>query len=561
MNTEIEPDELIRRVQVLLETRHLSDVFFSTLNHSDLATRKQAVGDMKRSFLSWCQHTDDEKELATLRQHLPGLFRMSVGCPFEEVRKATKELLNTLKDFVDVPTLVWSSSAFIAPDNLIPLGETGETGELLIDTFLRGARVSQVYRVLSFYPSYMKRFMAVQSALFLEEGPLSQDLKDYVSILACSRFHCLSVLSNQEAAFYRHGGDPSWLLDLKNASPRIQKLSTLNAILAHQPWLLKEEHIQELVSGEEKWSVSEILEAATILITYHCISGFALGVGIVPELDRHGDVLTLATAGVLHENSLSRLNSSVFEGQVGRKLDLTQNTDELKNRLKILSDFSDGDSVTAPEHGREEKTKFFEEAENPTIGVCESPPEFNTCLNFLGDVNYSRFWGNIEMKPEDFNLKSTTYKVARLQDFSWEDHASPLLNQYFPQLGDALDSLFSETLELTEGTLYDSQSIDTWPFRQAIWYYVLRLLGMSHDDYDYSQVNKVLNVNVKKFVKKIVKTPQNITYSDYVDLGLNLFDREKVHLAFLVLEARRQGCLLYVCRAIINSKKGEKMIF
>ena len=62
-----------------------------------------------------------------------------------------------------------------------------------------------------------------------------------------------------------------------------------------------------------------------------------------------------------------------------------------------------------------------------------------------------------------------------------------------PEVGDLLDEEFSAILNLTDYSLFKSsesltESVDTWPFRQSIWYYVLRLSGMSHDDYNYHEV-------------------------------------------------------------------------
>jgi len=169
-------------------------------------------------------------------------------------------------------------------------------------------------------------------------------------------------------------------------------------------------------------------------------------------------------------------------------------------------------------------------------------------------TDFSHYHGGIDMEHEDFNVK--TLKVFRLQDYCWENQGYSLLNRYYPEAGDLFDDLFTETLNLTDYTLFNSKDIDTSPFRQAVWYYVLRLKGMCHDDYMYSQVNACLNQNLKKYIKKVACFPQLVTRIDYMNLGIELFDAEKVHINYLILESRKQAELLHALSAIMYFKGG-----
>ena len=36
-----------------------------------------------------------------------------------------------------------------------------------------------------------------------------------------------------------------------------------------------------------------------------------------------------------------------------------------------------------------------------------------------------------------------------------------------------------------------------------MWYYVLSIKGCRRDDYDYAEVNKLLNIDLKRFIKKV----------------------------------------------------------
>lgn len=96
----------------------------------------------------------------------------------------------------------------------------------------------------------------------------------------------------------------------------------------------------------------------------------------------------------------------------------------------------------------------------------------------------------------------------------------------------------------------DSTNVDTLPFRRAIWYYVLRLYGICHDDYEYKEVNIFLNRSIKAFVKKTVCYPELIDHSDFVHFSPLLLSSEKVHIGLLILEARKQAEIVYGIRSL-----------
>lgn len=370
---------------------------------------------------------------------------------------------------------------------------------------------------------------------------------------------------NQQVDFYQSGGDVQWLEGLEHAPVKLQKLAQINAILAHQPWLIKQSHIQSLITGDDSWSIPELVQAVAILSSFHCLAAFAWGSGITMEIDRRGDMGTQVTPTVL-----SPEEGEVTDGDLS-----LHNTSELVSRLKQFTDKSDTDSISSSSSNSEIAQKFFEESE---IGKCSlnSMPSLHAVLNLLiyfsfiysgwlpkakkgtekrKNVNdFSHYHGGVEMAHEDFNVKSADYKVFRLQEFSWEEHGYSLMNRYYPGAGDLLDDLFTETFNLTDYFLFDSTNVDTTPFRQAVWYYVLRLKGMCHDDYEYSQVNVCLNLTIKKYIKKVACYPELVTKIEYANLGIELLDAEKAHINYLIMESRRQSELLYALNAIMRMK-------
>jgi sestrin len=164
----------------------------------------------------------------------------------------------------------------------------------------------------------------------------------------------------------------------------------------------------------------------------------------------------------------------------------------------------------------------------------------------------SRYTGSVEMRHYDFDVKSKNYNIFLVQEYGWKEHGYELLRRFYPDIADLLDEEFTQTYSMTYNTFSTSTHIDTLPFRRAIWYYVQRVKGMCHDDYNYQEVNLLLNRDVKFFVKKIACMPDSITQHDFDDLGLELRPEEKCHIALLAMESHKQACLLYGLHAVMQ---------
>merc|ERR1712157_645735 len=79
----------------------------------------------------------------------------------------------------------------------------------------------------------------------------------------------------------------------------------------------------------------------------------------------------------------------------------------------------------------------------------------------------------------------------------------------------------------------------------AVWHYTFRLYGVNNASYEYRFVNIYLPVKLKTFIKKIVCYPQIVTIDDVKKMGLALREKEKIHIAILALEAKKQASLLF----------------
>ncbi|KAI9164456.1 hypothetical protein H9P43_008307 [Blastocladiella emersonii ATCC 22665] len=208
----------------------------------------------------------------------------------------------------------------------------------------------------------------------------------------------------------------------------------------------------------------------------------------------------------------------------------------------------------------------------------------------------------------DFDVKSTQYSVFRLTDWSWEDHGVELVSKYLGhELAEYLDDAFEEARHMTiysvfstgeeddEEEDYDdydesedddqdgdaspatgagaggdthsiagststwgASGVDTAPFREAIWYYSLRLFGQSMDDYQYALVNHFVNKRTKAFIKKVATAPHALAFRDWMRMGIVLRPEEKAHVVVLVAEARKQAELVWALSAVVKYLDGGR---
>lgn len=71
-----------------------------------------------------------------------------------------------------------------------------------------------------------------------------------------------------------------------------------------------------------------------------------------------------------------------------------------------------------------------------------------------------------------------------------------------------------------------------------------------YDDYDYGEINQLLDRSFKVYIKTVVCTPEKVTKRMYESFWRQFKHSEKVHVNLLLIEARMQAELLYALRAI-----------
>ncbi|EFA84614.1 sestrin-like protein [Heterostelium album PN500] len=280
--------------------------------------------------------------------------------------------------------------------------------------------------------------------------------------------------------------------------------------------------------GQDAWSIAELVQAMILICTFLSLSGFVFSCGILPEYGLSQE-----------ERPQFSLNDSDCE---------VEDSSASENTIKVMELLMKKRS----QEEDEEDQDIDRQQEFHNAGM-ESGPPFETASSSSGGggdsdtgmIDLERYIGNYTMSHTDFDVSSREYTIFSIQDYSWKEHGYELVSRIFPDAAPLLDEEFNFVYTMTYYRFNNSTDIDTLPFRRAVWYYVQRVKGMCHDDYNYQEVNMFLNRNLKYYVKKAVCFPDNITKVDYSKLGFDLKPDEKCHLALLAVCSHKQAALLY----------------
>ncbi|XP_017936681.2 LOW QUALITY PROTEIN: sestrin-2 [Manacus vitellinus] len=426
------------------------------------------------------------------------------------------------------------------PSAFIPLAEIPREGaesglrQLLIEAFgLReGGHVA-----MDLHP-HTCNFWKTQYLLLRMDGPLPYHKRHYIAIMAAARHQCSYLVRLHMGEFLQVGGSPAWLQGLHCAPQKLRNLNEINKLLAHRPWLVTKEHIEALLKpGEDSWSLAELVQALVLLTHYHSLASFVFGCGIKPEGDQDGGNGCWAPSP--HSDSSPGSEDSMG-GSGGR--DAMQEVEMLMERMKLLQENQQEEEGVTQE---EMETRFeLEKTESllvpPSDILDPSLQSHVRCFVEDPEFGYKDFTRRGEQAPPTFHA----------QDYTWEDHGFSLINRLYPDVGQLLDEKFQVVYNLTYNTIAMHCGVDTSMLRRAIWNYVHCVFGIRYDDYDYGEVNQLLERNLKIYIKTVACYPEKTTKQIYTQFWRHFKHSEKVHINLLLLEARMQAALLYALRAV-----------
>ncbi|ETV94131.1 hypothetical protein H310_12136 [Aphanomyces invadans] len=578
--------------------------FFRRLLRSDARQRAAAIQKIRLDLVEMDPHTLDI--------HVPTLRRLARGAPLPDVRTGCRDILdelNTPYDSNDDSPVSYCMDPHEIVD--VTAANDPDLEAIFVKCFLQSGRVSHLTRMLAWHTPYLKLHRSLISSIMLSDGPLPLEWRNYIALMAASEYRCHYVCILHQHYFLINGGDAAWLDGLDYVPSKLARLHSLNALLAHQPWLITSDDVAALLQTTtdcdgSSWSVSELVHAIVVMCMFHSISSIALGLGCVDE----PDMTFLSSTSMFVPTMRSRRKSSSLSDRKSEcsstgvpeydHVRMEEEEAELRARFQAhhssagdpnnssddsSSDDDDGDARDGSDDDDGDDAPFDLAAALSGSSGCGKHHRVSSRRLHSRDDSIEpavaprkgdlwHYCSETIDEYVDFDVRSTEYNVLHTEDFSWDEHCFSLVSRYFPGPGGAiLEDLFKLTMTLTYRTYgkaphqvlesthpnqhdddaaQNESHVDTTPFRHAIWYYVHRIYGICHDDYDYRNVNIYLNRPTKQFVKKVACTPWRVAAKDVEHFSHTLTASEKCHVTLLAAEARKQAGLMYGLRAVMQ---------
>ncbi|XP_014746058.1 PREDICTED: sestrin-2 isoform X2 [Sturnus vulgaris] len=504
-----------------------------------IAQLKEEVATLKKMLHQKDQMIlEKEKKITELKADLQ-YQESQMRAKMNQMEKTHKEVMEQLQERgIKAPRELARG-----PSTFIPLGEIPQEGgdsslHQLLKAFVSAGRVDHVAMVMGLHPQYLSSFWKTQYLLLRMDGPLPYHKRHYIAIMAAARHRCSYLVGLHMGEFLQVGGNPAWLRGLHCAPQKLRNLNEINKLLAHRPWLVTKEHIEALLKpGEDSWSLAELVQALVLLTHYHSLASFVFGCGIKPEEEQ--DVGNSCWTPSPHGDS-SPASDDSMGGSGGT--DAMQEVEMLMERMKLLQENQlEEEGVTQEEMATRFELEKTESLLVPSSDILDPSLQSNIrCFLDDPEFGYKDFTRRGEQAPPTF----------RAQDYTWEDHGYSLMNRLYPDVGQLLDEKFQVVYNLTYNTIAMHCGVDTSVLRRAIWNYVHCVFGIRYDDYDYGEVNQLLERNLKIYIKTVACYPEKTTKQIYTQFWRHFKHSEKVHVNLLLLEARMQAALLYALRAV-----------
>ncbi|KAG9351423.1 hypothetical protein JZ751_022673, partial [Albula glossodonta] len=462
-------------------------------------------------------------------------------------------------------------SAFIPEDEILDATDAG-TELLLLEVYSPCSGLDHITQVMGLHPQYLQSFLQSQFYLLWMDGPLPLHCRQYIAIMAAARHQCSFLVKMHVQEFYRIGGPMEWLRGLQHAPEKLRNLNDINKILAHRPWLITKQHIQN------SWSLAELVHAVVLLAHFHALASFVFGSGINPEGEGDGEGV-----GEKDENGFQTISNcscnltddyclepeGVFSDSLGM-MDSIGELEVLMERMKRLQEDQEEEEAS-----QEEMATRFEREKKESLLVGsedfkEVVPASEVSL-FVEDAafKYQDFARRGEDDLPTFRAQVRTFSsksaqpnysstlllwpllltflcvkhsnTVHAQDYSWEDHGFSLVNRLYSDVGLLLDEKFRTVYNLTYYNMANHEDVDTTTLRRAIFNYVHCMYGIRYDDYDYGEVNQLLERSLKVYIKTVTCYPERTTCHMYQSYWRQFRHSEKVHVNLLLMEARMQA--------------------
>jgi sestrin len=548
---------------------------FGILKHVGLAAELVDESKLCKDVVSKVRSFVKESKPRTqeFRTYLKIIARLSYLSRYEEVRAEASSLIKELRHIFHIHEAVTPSR--FEGDGFLGSPDFGRIPGM-------EPRISHLEWVLSSQGDFLDFHLESTEAILKADGPLPRAHRHFVAMLGAAAYGCEYLVRHEMEEFLKSDGDPNWLRDPETSVPKkLQSLTALNMIMAHRPWALDASLIESvLVSG--RMSAAELVHSFIVLATYHSLPSLVYGAGIRTEDDLTTPSETCGcTTGVgdpfiesepqweetaalprcfsLNDSATSLLQRLLQEAAKTKQADRPLSiSDDQPGSIAAFEGFgalneTTGSGVSSPvspqptaARARTAPARMGEEEKNELAGIMTSQPKWKTVL-----VDRLRRL----MEPSEYrDFSQKTDPILHTMSFSWEDHGMVVLSRHMMEAADRIHEEHVNSLDFTTNSIGDRPIDSTATVREAIVKYVQRMYGVFHDDYKYDQLNKILPVIHKAYLKKLACYPDRLTKVDYLRMrkfeGFSSLDL--IHYAHLVAQTKRVVELTWAMKAFMN---------
>jgi PA26 p53-induced protein (sestrin) len=427
-----------------------------------------------------------------------------------------------------------------------------------IDSFEAHGRVTNYAKVLFFMPRYIRCTSTCYEKLVSSTRGIPRPIKTFIALLAAAESGCQYFVSYFTTKYLEVAGDSNWLKGIEDTPEKVQRIAGLNRRLIAVPWNVTGRDVTALMDTgdfeepEDGWSVGDVVQMMTILGIFHAQSAIALATGVVCEADVFGGTIwrKISRGTPEVEGSEETLTNGNHGARDGRQEIIDKLRMKALGSGHISPDMSfDNLQALQMEGSRREdaaertaKAAFLECLGYDTVTADSDDTPVNPIIEDL-----SRFTINPDT-PRNPTFP-TTHPILHITDHTW-DSIMQVLQTHLPELATNLDKRFH--LPPTPTFLqHDDTDLDITPFRDALHYYSLALLGIMRDTFDYKLIGEFLDDRIRQFVRRISLDPRGMMKADWEGVkAMGFTDAEMVEIVVMICEARFMGVLIYAFKAV-----------
>lgn len=269
-----------------------------------------------------------------------------------------------------------------------------ETGKKFFETITNSNnRFNNHEFFMTWFPEYYFLYkQTLDTILENKEGFLPLSWKIFLGIMAASTIRNEFLLRNLQSEFLIVGGEEDWLIYGLSAVPeKLKKLEILNNILAHQPWKIEMQNINDIIcninnktsinstNNANKWNIEDLVQSVIVLTTFQRLA-------TVLECMKY-------TIKKTEEETI------VKDANFDKKIDIEENEEGVKNKiLNELEIMNNSDDLPV--------IKFEKNTdESSTINVkCYSHNEINE-----NGIDFSKYISKFCTVYLDFDIHSEEF--------------------------------------------------------------------------------------------------------------------------------------------------------